>query len=303
MHLHVAALVYSNRFLTDGIIPVQMVPRLVNWNGVYAADVRGKPRLVDPEKLANELVANGLWKQSGNDYFLADFPDYQISKSELEELSKVRSEAGKRGAAASHGGHRSPPAAAHPDERGPPPSTTKDRLPDIAAGSSQAKHLGASVATANAKDKPVPVSVPVPDRETLSVLVRTNQDHEEDDGIRDTSSSDVFRWLADRGVSEDPAKVRSLCRKYSGQVVLAALAKCPDDVRRPVEYIQSRGKHDSATILARAYEDHNLAEHRRRRAEESAAADALYQEQANSVGPSGLNDLLRQMKVRGEPSA
>lgn len=81
--LHVTALCYSSRHLTDGSVPDAMIGR---WG------VRGAQRA------ANELVEAGLWRwQNSGDWSIVGYLDLQRSRAEAEALSEKRAEAGKRG--------------------------------------------------------------------------------------------------------------------------------------------------------------------------------------------------------------
>lgn len=88
--LHTAAIFYSNRHATDGIITADRVRRLV-------------PRFKRIH--AQELVDRLLWHDLGDGaaYFIHDFLDWNKSKAQVEErrseISQRRSDAGKKGAA------------------------------------------------------------------------------------------------------------------------------------------------------------------------------------------------------------
>lgn len=86
--LQTAAICYANRHLTDGRIPASKVRTLV-------------PKF-QRRALDELLVAH--WLDLGDAYEVRDFLDWNRSKEEVEghrdHLSKVRSEAGKKGARA-----------------------------------------------------------------------------------------------------------------------------------------------------------------------------------------------------------
>jgi hypothetical protein len=92
--LHVSAIAYCNRFLTDGIIHAETVARLV-------------PRF--RRSYLDELLRRMLWVEivAAATYEIHDYLDWNKSRAEIEEqrgyISKVRSEAGKRGARARWG--------------------------------------------------------------------------------------------------------------------------------------------------------------------------------------------------------
>lgn len=86
--LYVCGLCYCNRYLTDGFIPVGQVRRL--------ADV------ADALMLADRLVEVGLWEEVEGGFAIHDFHDLNMTAEEAkerrEEISRLRSEAGRRGA-------------------------------------------------------------------------------------------------------------------------------------------------------------------------------------------------------------
>lgn len=66
--LHVKALSWCNRYLTDGLVPAAAVKRL------------GGTR-----RLADELVEQGLWERVGTAYAIHDFLAFSKSKEQVEE--------------------------------------------------------------------------------------------------------------------------------------------------------------------------------------------------------------------------
>ena len=93
MALHVAALCYCNRHLTDGLVPRAALPQLVNLKGLMY--IKRTPNV---HQLARRLVNVGLWERENRDYHIHDFLDYQPSRREIETrrkgLHQIRSEAG-----------------------------------------------------------------------------------------------------------------------------------------------------------------------------------------------------------------
>lgn len=92
--LHVCALAYASRNLTDGFIPEAIVPRL--------SDRR------QPAKLAAKLCAVDLWHAPGHDckrcppspageYVIHDYLEHQRSAARVAEVSERRAESGRRG--------------------------------------------------------------------------------------------------------------------------------------------------------------------------------------------------------------
>jgi hypothetical protein len=82
--LHMAALCYCGRNLTDGRLSDKAVR-------VLKAIVDGTPRHV------RELVTAGLWRESGNSYEVHDYLEHNPSAEEVKELRRKRREAGRQG--------------------------------------------------------------------------------------------------------------------------------------------------------------------------------------------------------------
>jgi hypothetical protein len=88
--LHVAALLYAARQLTDGKVPAEKVPRLMPGYRV---------------RYLEELVERRLWlPDASTGYTIHDYLDWNKPRAEIEadreRLRKVRSEAGRKGAKA-----------------------------------------------------------------------------------------------------------------------------------------------------------------------------------------------------------
>ncbi len=92
--LHVCALAYSSRNLTDGVIPDAVVPRL--------SDRR------QPGRLAAKLTEVGLWHAAGHgckrcpqphpgEYVIHDYLVHQRSAAKVEEIRHKRADAGREG--------------------------------------------------------------------------------------------------------------------------------------------------------------------------------------------------------------
>lgn len=92
--LHVCALAYSSRNLTDGRIPAGVVPRLSDRK--------------QPAKLAKKLTEVRLWHAAGHDckrcpqpssdeYVIHDYLIHQRSAEHVEAIKKKRAEAGRQG--------------------------------------------------------------------------------------------------------------------------------------------------------------------------------------------------------------
>lgn len=69
--LHVCALAYCNRNLTDGFIPEYILDRLSDRKR--------------PIQLAAKLVAVGMWEPSKGGWRIHDYLEYQASKAKVEE--------------------------------------------------------------------------------------------------------------------------------------------------------------------------------------------------------------------------
>ena len=77
--LHVCALAYSNRNLTDGTIPKGVLVRLSDRK--------------EPQKLALRLCDNGLWIDEGDRWRIHDFHDFQPT---AEQVKHERAQARER---------------------------------------------------------------------------------------------------------------------------------------------------------------------------------------------------------------
>jgi hypothetical protein len=99
--MHVAGLVYSGRYLTDGFVPTAMIPRLADFHGIGIDDRVGELATfghdVENQELVDRLVELGMWEPVENGYQIHDYLDYQPSREEVLELRELRAEAGRRG--------------------------------------------------------------------------------------------------------------------------------------------------------------------------------------------------------------
>lgn len=80
--LWLRALCYANRYRTDGVIPAGFVRRMPDLDGSAEAE---------------RLVSAGLWDQSETGYIIHDYLEHQQSSGQIEAISAVRAEAGRRG--------------------------------------------------------------------------------------------------------------------------------------------------------------------------------------------------------------
>lgn len=96
--LHVMALLYCGRNLTDGFIPASMAPRLADWRNVV--ETHGP---VCPLKLAKRLEDAGLWVFQADrcGWVVHDYLKYQPSKAQVlsdrAQRHKQKAAAGRKG--------------------------------------------------------------------------------------------------------------------------------------------------------------------------------------------------------------
>jgi len=85
--LHICALTYCARYLTDGFIPQAIVPRLADFTGIGIVDVNGGHAAfghdVTVQELVDRLVDVGLWDVVDGGYMIHDYLDYNPSKEEV----------------------------------------------------------------------------------------------------------------------------------------------------------------------------------------------------------------------------
>lgn len=80
--VHVSALCYAARNLTDGHLPRSVVKTLT----------LGKAAPI------TELLAVGLWDNNGNGYLIHDYLDYNPSREHVQAERERRQSAGRKGA-------------------------------------------------------------------------------------------------------------------------------------------------------------------------------------------------------------
>jgi hypothetical protein len=100
--VHVCGIAYCNRNLTDGFVPRAAAHKLADFDhiGVETGGVEGMFSVgydVDCEDLVQTLCDIRLWKEVDGGYIIHDYLDYQLSRKEILELRKKRSEAGRKG--------------------------------------------------------------------------------------------------------------------------------------------------------------------------------------------------------------
>ena len=82
-HLHLCALSWCNRNLTDGRLPRGVLRRLAD--------------LDDPEIEAKRLVDARMWRETETGWEIVDYLDTQPSREHVLHVRKERAEAGRRG--------------------------------------------------------------------------------------------------------------------------------------------------------------------------------------------------------------
>lgn len=133
--LHVCALCYCNRHLTDGFIPARVLGTLVDFTGIND-EANGEAK---PKQLASVLLAVGLWEAAEGGYLIHDYLDYNPSRDEVIATREKRAEAGRIG------GKRS--GLARNEAK---PKQNASNVPSKPGSKTEAK------------PNPVPVPVPVP---------------------------------------------------------------------------------------------------------------------------------------------
>lgn len=115
--LHVCALCYCNRHLTDGFLPSAKVHSLASFRHLSVAtggikDMAQFGHDIETDELVEALVDVGMWEEAPGGYLLHDYLDYQPSRAEWEAEQKQKSEAGKKGASVRWGRQSMAPAIA-----------------------------------------------------------------------------------------------------------------------------------------------------------------------------------------------
>ncbi len=158
MAMQVAALCYSNRYLTDGFIPRAVVPTLLNLEGlamrVWQGELIGGGQDATWQLVVQDLLAAGLWEEVEGGYQIHDYLDYQLSREEVIAEREQKREAGRRGGLATAQARAVPPAQA-------------PAVPPAQAESEQVLEQNASTcssetpAEAQAESKPIPIPIPM----------------------------------------------------------------------------------------------------------------------------------------------
>jgi hypothetical protein len=148
--LHVAALCYCARHLTDGFIPAAKVPRLLDmptWR-----------------KVAARLVEVGAWDEVDDGYSLHDYLDFQPSRAEVEaDRAKARDRMRRRRSGGSSPEHTenfgsSSPSPARPGPSRPPTGSLQQQQnpyePPLAAAAEAVAQRRNLPALAQTKERP-----------------------------------------------------------------------------------------------------------------------------------------------------
>ena len=81
--LHTSGILYSARYLTDGVVPLAVAQRLTpTYRAAYLS----------------ELVSAGLWTLSEGGYHIHDYLQWNRSRDQILNERARKSEVGKRGA-------------------------------------------------------------------------------------------------------------------------------------------------------------------------------------------------------------
>ena len=131
--LHWLAVSWCNRWLTDGAITRE---RVVKLGGTA--------------RLADVLVAAGLWERDGNDYRIHDFLDFNESKADVEAAREVEREKKRRQRASGAGKASASGAVVHE------PGTGRFVSPGVSPGDTLRDSPGASPSTRPVPSRPVP---------------------------------------------------------------------------------------------------------------------------------------------------
>ena len=87
MAMHVAAICYCNQYLTDGFVPDQIVPALLNLKGLamhcWDNESFGGGQDAEPALIVEDLLAAGLWEKAETGYRIHDYLEYQPSKADV----------------------------------------------------------------------------------------------------------------------------------------------------------------------------------------------------------------------------
>lgn len=109
--LHIAAICYCARNLTDGFVPLSRAATLLDLSGVQidcanpiALPAHGQKQsmagdVISPDAVIDALLGAELWHECPGGYRINDYLEYNPSKAEVLAERAKRSKAGKAGAA------------------------------------------------------------------------------------------------------------------------------------------------------------------------------------------------------------
>lgn len=96
MALHIAAICYCARYLTDGFIPEAMMSRLINFDGIVIEDDNGVTNAVSHKQITKELTSVGLLEKVKGGYFIHDYLEYNPSGDQIKAERAANKERQKR---------------------------------------------------------------------------------------------------------------------------------------------------------------------------------------------------------------
>jgi hypothetical protein len=101
MAMHVAALCYCNRYLTDGFVPKSAAATLLDFSGIgmrqWMGEVTGGGVDATWELVVEDLEAAGLWERTEGGWQIHDYHDYQPSREHVLKLRETRRAVGRKG--------------------------------------------------------------------------------------------------------------------------------------------------------------------------------------------------------------
>ena len=213
MAMQIAGLCYCNRELTDGFIPRSVAATLIHWETEDPSDggfnavgiitdrgvMDGAPALAFPvnwTSVVETLLKYGLWEEAPGGFRIHDYLDYQPPRDsvllERNTLSVIRSDAGKKGAAARWN------------------------------GKTYGKQDGNDIASPSQTHGPVPVPVPVPvsPKET-PVPISSSR-------LSETEKMEGFdEWWSQYPRKENKKKAADIWRTLSAEDRAAAIDRLP----------------------------------------------------------------------------
>lgn len=130
--IHIHALIYCNRFLTDGFVPTEVVPTLTRIRSHVEPSVKA-------------LIKLGIWMPVEGGFVIHDFLEYQPSKAKVLAERKRKASAGQAGGLARARG--SATAVLEEGARGfPNPVSVSVSVPGpVLQDSLATKHVGRTV--------------------------------------------------------------------------------------------------------------------------------------------------------------